>query len=889
MKARYPGALLLFRMGDFYETFDDDARMLARDAGIVLTQRDMGQGEVVPLAGVPYHALDTYLARLIRKGHRVAICEQTSQPDGRTLVDRDVVRVVTPGTVIEPGLLEQGANNYLVAVATGADRAGVAYVDVTTGDFGTTEVGVDAAAQEVARLAPAELLVASSSPGYAAGRAESGDARWLPSADDAAPYTVTQRPAVVFAERTARRRLLDHFGVTSLEAYGCEGLPLAAAAAGALVDYLGETHQASLTLLTSLHTYSTESFMALDPQTRRNLELYEGGRWGAREHSLLRVLDLTKTPMGARLLRSWIGQPLLDLDELTRRQDAVTWLHATGARRQRIQDLLAEVSDIERTLHRVGAGVAVPREVVGLRRSLEQAPALKSRLAEEDGRDAGLAWLDDGIDPCADVVAMVAQAIADDPQGDMGHGRVMREGFSKELDELRSASQDARTYIAGLERRERERTGISNLKVGYNKVFGYYLEVTTPHLARVPDDYVRRQTLVNAERFFTPELKEYESRVLNAGDRMVELESALYRQVCRQIADAGPMIAATARSLATLDALASLAEAASRYGYVRPTLGSPSMNPERAGELSIKGGRHPVVERVLPTGAFVPNDTHLAYAEDQVVVLTGPNMAGKSTYLRQVALIVLMAQIGSFVPADEAHVGLVDRIFTRVGLQDDLAAGQSTFMVEMLETAAILHHATRRSLVILDEIGRGTSTYDGLSIAQAVAEHLHNEPRLGCRTLFATHYHELTELARRLPRVSNYSVAVAEEDGEVVFLHRIVPGGADRSYGVHVAQLAGLPPPVVHRAWELLAAHEQDGSARPRAAPDAVAPRTGPGLRRGARGGAPAETQLAFFGADPAPSPALEALRALDLNGLTPLEALNKLYELQQQAGAGPS
>ena len=855
MKARHPGALLLFRMGDFYETFDEDAKILARDAEIVLTQRDMGQGEIVPLAGIPYHALDGYLARLIRKGHRVAICEQTSVPDGRTLVDRDVVRVVTPGTVIEPGLLDQGANNYLASVAVEGAEAGIAYVDVTTGEFGVTQVGIGGVAQELARLAPAEVLIPQEMSGDGAALGLNGR------------LTPTLVADASFLPRTARRRLLDHFGVTSLEAYGCEELPLAVAAAGAVLDYLGETHKPSLPLLTGLHTYSVAGFMALDPQTRRNLELFEGGRWGSKEHSLLSVLDLTRTPMGARLLRRWLGQPLLDLDELKRRQDAVAWMHESGVRRQRFTEALNDVSDIERARHRVGAGVAIPREVVALRRSLEQVPVAKALLDEatpDEARD--LDWLDDGLNPCADTVTLIATAIADDPQGDVGGGRVVRDGFSAELDELRAATTDARSYIAGLERRERERTGIAGLKVGYNRVFGYYLEVTNPHLDKVPDDYVRRQTLTNAERFFTPELKEYENRVLNAGERMEELESALYRQVCRQIADDGEKLARTAHALATLDVFVSLAEIASRNGYVRPSLDDSDV-------LAVKNGRHPVVEGVLPTGAFVPNDTHLAHDEDQVVILTGPNMAGKSTYLRQVALMVLLAQIGSFVPADEAHVGLVDRIFTRVGLQDDLAAGQSTFMVEMVETAAILHHATPRSLVILDEIGRGTSTYDGLSIAQAVAEHLHNDPRLGCRTLFATHYHELTELAHRFPRISNFSVAVTEEDGDVVFLHRIVPGSADRSYGVHVARLAGLPNPVVQRAWELLAHHEEGAAKAGGTASPVELP------------GAPVGQQLDFFGAStPEPSPVLEALRGLDLNGLTPLEALNKLYELQQQA-----
>ena len=850
IKSRYPDALLLYRMGDFYETFDEDARLAARDLEIVLTQRDMGEGEIVPLAGIPFHALDGYLAKLIRKGHRVAIAEQTSEPDGKRLVDRGVLRVVTPGTVIEPGLLDSGANNYLAAVAPGGAESGVAYVDITTGEFAVTQLASGAVAEELARLAPSEVIVSESG-------ASSLDTQ-------SARYSVTRLNGASFAPNAARRRVLDHFGVRSLDAFGCESLGLATSAAGAIIEYLGKTHQATLPQLTGLRTYSTESFMTLDPQTRRNLELFEGGRWGGRDQSLLKVLDLTVTPMGARLLRRWLGQPLLDISALEQRLDAVAWLHESDARRQRVRAQLAEVSDIERAVQRIGAGAAFPREVVGLRHSLERVPALRT-LAQEAGE--GLGWLAGALEPCAQVVDLIRTTLADDPQGDVGQGRVVREGYSAEMDEVRSAAQDARSYIAGLERKERERTGISNLKVGYNKVFGYYLEVSNANLANVPDDYVRRQTLVNAERFYTPELKEHENRVLNAGDRLQELESAVFRQLCRQVAGHAAQALATAQGLATLDALLSLAEAAVRYGYVRPTL-------DEGERLMLRKARHPVVERFLPSGSFVPNDTDLSTDKDQLVILTGPNMAGKSTYLRQVATAALMAQIGSFVPADEAHVGLVDRIFTRVGLQDDLAAGQSTFMVEMVETAAILHHATRRSLVILDEIGRGTSTFDGLSIAQAVAEHIHNAPMLGCRTLFATHYHELTALANRLPRVSNQSVAVSDEGGEVVFLHRITQGGADKSYGVHVAQLAGLPRPLIDRARELLTEHEAGGPTRAR------------GKR--ALPGAPAQGELSLFGGlSPKARALLDELRELDVDNLTPRQALDKLAELRDHAAEG--
>ncbi len=847
IKSRYPDALLLYRMGDFYETFDEDARIAARDLEIVLTQRDMGGGEIVPLAGIPFHALDSYLARLIRKGRRVAIAEQTSEPDGRRLVDRDVVRVVTPGTVLEPALLESGANNYLAAVAPGGAECGVAYVDVTTGEFAVAQLASGAVAEELARLSPSEVI------------APEGGIPGLES--EAAGYSVTPLPGRSFAPNAARRRVLDHFGVRTLDGFGCESLPLATAAAGAVIEYLGKTHRAVLGQLTRLRTYSTDAFMTLDPQTRRNLELFEGGRWGAREQSLLKALDMTATPMGARLLRRWLGQPLLDLDAIGRRLDVVAWLHESDARRQQIRAELSQVSDIERAMQRIGAGVASPREVAGLRSSLERAPTLRGMV---EGAGERLTWLAQSIAPCAEIVALIGETLADDPQGDVGNGRVVRQGRSAELDEARSAAQDARTYIAGLERRERERSGIASLKVGYNKVFGYYLEVSNINLSNVPDDYVRRQTLAHAERFYTPELKEYENRVLNAGDRLQELESEIFNDLCRRVAAHTGEALATAQAIAALDALLSLAEAAARNGYVRPTL-------DEGERLLLRNARHPVVERFLPSGSFVPNDTDLSTDKDQLVILTGPNMAGKSTYLRQVATAVLMAQVGSFVPADEAHVGLVDRIFTRVGLQDDLASGQSTFMVEMVETAAILHHATRRSLVILDEIGRGTSTFDGLSIAQAVAEHIHNYPSLGCRTLFATHYHELTELADRLPRARNQSVAVFDEEGEVVFLHRIVRGGADKSYGVHVAQLAGLPRPLIERARELLREHESGGGQR--------------GRGRRALPGAPPQRELSLFGGAQEGGEALaEALRRIDIDNLTPLQALEKLAELRKQA-----
>ena len=851
VKARHPDAIVLFRLGDFYETFDEDARTAAAELDIVLTGRDMGKGQRVPMAGVPAHALEGYLARLIRRGYKVAICEQVSDPAVSTgLVERDVVRVVTPGTVVEPGLLDERANNFIAAVALQGDLAGLAYADITTAEFATTEAPLLTLPLELERLGPAELLV----PEELDAASIVGALR--PQGEDSGP-SVTAVADSNFRLSTARRTLLEHFGVSTLEAFGCEGSPLATQAAGGLLAYLQDTQKGKVGQLTSLRTYSPERYMTLDRQTRRNLELFGAGRFGGAK-TLLDVLDYTKTPMGGRLLRRWLGQPLLDRDELERRLDAVEWFHASSIRRENASALLAGMSDLERLVNRVTAGTATPREVVSLRRSLEAVPAMLDLLAE--GGEV-VARLREELHPCEDVVAVIAQAVNDDAGTAMGHGGVVRPGFSPELDNLRSASRDAKEYIAGLERQERERSGIGNLRVGYNKVFGYYLEVSNANLSRVPAEYIRRQTLVNAERFITPELKEYEALILNAEERLEEMESAIFRQVCRQVADEAARILETASAVAQTDLYRGLAEAASRNGYVRPTFAED-------GVLEITAGRHPVVEHVVGAGAFVPNDTALGQAGSALMMLTGPNMAGKSTYIRQVALIVLMAQVGSFVPADAARMGIVDRIFTRVGLQDDLATGQSTFMVEMVETAAILHHATGQSLVVLDEIGRGTSTYDGLAIARAVAEYLHSHPRLGCKTLFATHYHELTALAEYLPNAVNYNVSAVEADGQVTFLHRIVPGGADRSYGVHVARLAGLPPPLVSRATELLSELEAND-----------APRGGGRSRRAAAAHSP---QLPLL---PAADDGLrDAVLGLDITEMTPLEALNKLYALQQQA-----
>jgi DNA mismatch repair protein MutS len=857
IKRQYPDTILFFRLGDFYETFDADAELVSREVNIVLTSRPIGKGQNVPLAGVPYHAVETYMAKLISKGYKVALCEQLGTEPVKGLVPREVVRVVTPGTVVEPSLLDDRANNYLACVYLDGDRCGLAYADITTGEFATTQFDDTSGevrrimVEELARLRPAECVLPEA--------ALEEIKRWRLEADMAvhlSPYDGWH-----FDYDNASRALRDHFAVASLAGFGCEGSPLAVQAAGALIQYLLETQKSAVRQLTGLATYTISEFMTLDSATRRNLELTQTLRSGAARGSLLNVLDKTVTPMGARLLRRWLNQPLLDVARLEARLDAVQTLTESAPARSELVGLLKGVSDLERLSNRVVQGIASPRDLLGIARSLEGVPRaieVLGDLAVAD-RDA-LRRVGAALDPCAPARDLIVQAIAA-PMSDHDRKRVnpmkremIRPGFSPELDHIIAASKDAKTWVAGLESRERQRTGIRNLKVGFNKVFGYYLEVTNANSVAVPAEYIRKQTLVNAERYITPDLKEYESLILNAEEQIAAIEGRVFREVCQQVAAYASRLVSTARALAEIDVYIGLVEVALLHRYVRPRL-------DDEGVIAIRNGRHPVVELTLHDEPFVPNDVLLS-DDEQIHIITGPNMSGKSTFLRQTAIIVLMAQIGSFVPADDAQIGLVDRIFTRIGAQDEIAAGQSTFMVEMVETANILNHATRRSLIVLDELGRGTSTYDGISIAWAVAEYIHNHPRLRAKTLFATHYHELIDLAKRLPRVRNYNVSVTEEGDHVVFLRRIVPGGADRSYGIHVAQLAGLPRPVIHRAEEILADLE-GGRAQREVAPSIQV------------------QQLTLFSMD---DPIKDELKTLDVDSMSPLEALNKLYDLHRRA-----
>ena len=728
------------------------------------------------------------------------------------------------------------------------DKAGVAYVDISTGEFAVTQLTGDNAGllvlEELARLSPREVIMP-----------ESWTERGVSMPDGVHLSSVADW---VCDYAGAEQTLKDHFRVSTLDGYGLVGMPHAIIAAGAALHYLKTTQKNSLAQLTTLRTYTTESFMVLDQFTRRNLELTETIRSGKKRGSLLGVLDHTITAMGARLLRTWMTQPLLDIKRLTARLDAVEALTKDEALRQELADHLKHVSDIERLVNRLIVDRAGPRDLVGLQDSLGEIPPMRDLIADITALDA----LYERLDPCDDVYHHISAALTDDPPATLNNMGIIREGFSEELDDIMDASQAARDWIANLEPQERRRTGIPSLKVGFNKVFGYYIEVTKTHTEKVPDDYVRKQTLVNAERYITPELKEYETKVLNAEEEILETERRIFEQVCEDLGAYRAQLLRTARAIAHLDVFLSMATVAVREGYVRPHLVDGV-------EMDIKSGRHPVVEKLLRDGSrYVPNET-IMHDESTIHIITGPNMSGKSTYIRQVAVIALMAQIGSFVPADEATIGLVDRIFARIGAQDEIHAGQSTFMVEMVETARLLSGSSERSLVILDEIGRGTSTYDGLAIARSVIEYLHNNPRLNCRTLFATHYHELTELPNLLPRCANYNVDVTERGDDIVFLHKVVPGGADQSYGIHVAQLAGMPRPVVERARELLAMLEDESSDFTIQSP--------------ARNGENPQ-QLSFFEASE-PSPVVDILRQMEVDSLSPLEALTKLYELKKMAG----
>jgi DNA mismatch repair protein MutS len=857
IKEQHRDAILFYRMGDFYEMFFEDAVVAARELEITLTSRDRQAEDPVPMCGVPHHAADTYIARLLDRGYRVAVCDQVEDPrEAKGLVRREVVRVVTPGTTL--GSLDGKSPNYLAATCGDGDAWGLAFLDLSTGDFRMTQVdNMALLLEELGRMEPRELLVPEDR--------QRTEGWWR---QRVSPAAVQMTTGDYFALGKAQRRLLDQFQVVSLEGFGVRDMPLAVRAAGAILEYVQQTQFQKAEHIRRLRPYRRSDYLIVDEVTVRHLELLRSAYAGGRKGTLLDLLDLTVSAMGARLLRHWVLYPLIDPGKINGRQDAIACLRRHEAIRGQVRHELEKVYDLERLTGRVTMGSANPRDLGALRLSLESLPRLKHLLGHlEEGI---ISELGDRLDPMADVARMLQEALVDNPPPNLTEGGVIRGGYNDELDRLLTLSRDAKKWIARLEAGERQKTGIASLKVGYNRVFGYYLEVSKANLGLVPDRYVRKQTLVNAERYITEELREYETQVVTAEERRIRLEDDLFRHLRRQVAEQGQRIQASAAVVAELDVLATLAEVANRRNYCRPAV-------DDGPSISIEEGRHPTVEASVRRGTYVPNDIQLDSESRQVIIITGPNMSGKSTMLRQVALIVLMAQMGMPVPATAARIGIVDRIFTRVGATDELTRGRSTFMVEMQETAHILHQATRRSLVILDEIGRGTSTFDGLSIARAVAEYLHDWQDVGMKTVFATHYHELTDLASTRPRVKNMNVAVKEWGEEVIFLHKLVEGGTNRSYGIQVARLAGLPESVIERAREVLQELERgstDAEGLPRLAHSASAAKSG-------------SYQLGLF-------PRLDRqlskrLEELDLERLTPLQALNELAKLKAMGRGDPS
>ena len=843
-KKEYKDCILFYRLGDFYEMFFEDALTASRELEITLTGKNCGLEERAPMCGVPYHAVDSYLNRLVSKGYKVAICEQMEDAaSARGLVKRDVVRIVTPGTNLDVQALDETKNNYIMCVVYIADRYGLSVADVTTGEYMVTELtGSEKLFDEIYKYMPSELICNESF--YMSGM----DLELL---KDKLGITLYSLDSWYFDDKICQRTLTDHFHVNALDGLGLKDYDCGVIAAGALLKYLLETQKRDLSHITRLSVYAAGKYMLLDSSTRRNLELCETIREKQKRGSLLWVLDKTKTAMGARALRKQIEQPLIDKREIERRLDAVEELKDNAISREEIREYLSSVYDLERLVCRITYQSANPRDLIAFEHSLAMLPHIKYILREM--KTPLLKELYNSLDTLEDLCELVKSAIKEEPPIAMKEGGIIKEGYNEEVDRLRSAKSDGKEWLAKLEANEREKTGIKNLKVRFNKVFGYYLEVTNSFKNMVPEYYIRKQTLANAERYIIPELKELEDTILGAEDKLYALEYQLYCEVRDQIGREILRIQSSAGAVAQLDALSSLALAAERNHYVRPGI-------NEKGIIDIKDGRHPVVERMIPGDMFIANDTYLNDKKNRISVITGPNMAGKSTYMRQTALIVLMAQIGSFVPASSADIGLVDRIFTRVGASDDLASGQSTFMVEMTEVANILRNATGRSLLILDEIGRGTSTFDGLSIAWAVIEHISNSKLLGAKTLFATHYHELTELEGSLPGTVNFNIAVKTRGEEIIFLRKILPGGADRSYGIEVAKLAGLPDKVLRRARQVLEQLEAaDGYTAPRRETEQVS--------------------LASIGE----GEVLDALRRCQPDTLTPIEAMGLLYELKRK------
>ncbi len=864
-KSQYPDCILFYRLGDFYEMFFDDALTASKELEITLTGKNCGMEERAPMCGVPYHAVDGYLTKLVSKGYKVAICEQVEDPkQAKGIVKREVVRIVTPGTILDAAAIDESKNNYIMCIVYIADRYGLSVADVTTGDYFVTELpDGQKLKDEIFKFMPSEIICNESF--YMSGMD-------LEDMKNRLGITIYSLESWYFDDEICKSKLMEHFKVSSLQGLGLSDYDCGVISAGALLQYLLETQKNDLSHMTHITPYTTGKYMMLDSSTRRNLELCETLREKQKRGSLLWVLDKTKTAMGARTLRKYIEQPLIERSEIERRLDAVTELKEEAISREEIREYLSPVYDLERLITRITYGSANPRDLTAFSSSLEMLPAIHYIL--EDMKSDLLCEICKEMDTLEDLCSLVKSAIAEEPPLAMKEGNIIRDGYSEEVDTLRRAKSDGKTWLAKLEEQEREKTGIKNLKIKYNKVFGYYLEVTNSYKELVPEYYTRKQTLANSERYITPELKELEDTILGAEDKLYALEYELYCTVRDTIAGEVVRIQKTAKAVAALDVFTSLALVAERNNYIRPTINVQ-------GKIDIKDGRHPVVEQMIPNGSFICNDTVLDDKKQRISIITGPNMAGKSTYMRQVALIVLMAQLGSYVPASKANIGLVDRIFTRVGASDDLASGQSTFMVEMTEVANILRNATSKSLLVLDEIGRGTSTFDGLSIAWAVVEYISDAKLLGAKTLFATHYHELTELEGKINNVNNYCIAVKEKGDDIVFLRKIVKGGADKSYGIQVAKLAGVPDIVINRAKEIVEElADEDITSRV----SEIASREAEAKKK-TKSKKYDEVDIAQFSLFDTvkDDDVLEELKSIDVGNLTPIDALNTIYRLQNK------
>lgn len=858
----YKDCILFYRLGDFYEMFFDDAKVVSKELELTLTGKSCGAEERAPMCGIPYHAAETYLTRLVKKGYKVAICEQVEDPKlAKGMVKREVTRVVTPGTTLNAQALDETKNNYIMCIAYIGDHYGISSADITTGDYYVTEVDSERKLlDEVNKYQPTEIIC--------------NEAFYISGIDiddmkNRMGIVVYSLDAWYFSDETAQMTLKDHFKVRDLEGLGLADYDSGVIAAGALLKYLYETQKTTLSNLVAIHPYTTGKFMIIDSSTRRNLELVETLREKQKRGSLLWVLDKTRTAMGARTLRSFVEQPLIERAEIEERYDAIDEFNTNAITREEIREYLNPVYDLERLITRVTYQTANPRDLIAFRNSIHMLPPIKTLMS--DFQSPLLKRLYEQLDTLDELYELIERSIAEEPPLTLHDGGILKEGYNEEVDRLRKAKTDGKSWLADLEAKEREKTGIKNLKIKYNKVFGYYLEVTNSFKDLVPDYFTRKQTLANAERFITPELKELEDVILGAEDKLIVLEYELFREVRQKVADEVVRIQKTAKAVAQIDVFASLATVAEQNNYCRPKL-------NEKGLIDIKDGRHPVVERMIQNEMFVANDTYLDNGNNRVSIITGPNMAGKSTYMRQSALIVLMAQIGSFVPAKSAKIGIVDRIFTRVGASDDLASGQSTFMVEMSEVANILRNATSNSLLILDEIGRGTSTFDGLSIAWAVVEHISNPRLLGAKTLFATHYHELTELEGKLNSVNNYCIAVKEKGDDIVFLRKIVKGGADKSYGIQVAKLAGVPDNVIERAKEIVEELSNNDITEivQNISAEGSSKRSKPKLDE-------VDLEQISLLDTMDNDTILNELKELDLSQMTPIEAMNKLYELQNK------